>query len=65
MDDVARVNKLNRIDQLIHNESLVNVLEDIAPLDHIVQIALHELEHQIKVQVVGGPEENAHYIHAF
>jgi len=49
VDDVARVHVLDGVDQLVHDESLVNVLEDIALFDHIMQVAFHELEHQVKV----------------
>lgn len=52
MDDIAGVHILDRIDQLIHDEALVYVLEDVALFNDIVQIAVHELEDQIKVQIV-------------
>lgn len=52
MDDITGVHILDRIDQLIHDEALVYVLEDVALFDDIVQIAVHELEDQIEVQIV-------------
>lgn len=38
MDNVARVYVLDRLKKLVHNEDLVDVLEDVAPLDDVVKI---------------------------
>lgn len=49
---------LGRLQQLVHDVPLVDVLQDVAPLDHVVQIGLHVLETQVNVSVVGGPLAN-------
>lgn len=38
VDNVARVYVLDRLKKLVHNENLVDVLEDVAPLDDIVKV---------------------------
>jgi hypothetical protein len=38
MDNVARVYVLDRLEKLVHDEDLVDVLEDVAPLYDIMEI---------------------------
>lgn len=52
MNNVSWMNKLGCVEQLIHNVSLVNVFENWAPFDYIVQIAFHEFEWKINVHVI-------------
>ena len=41
------------LEQLIHDVLSVDPLEDVSLLDDVVQVRLHELEHQVEVLVVG------------
>ena len=47
--------KLRKIhlEQLVHDVLSVDALEDVALLDHVVEVGLHELKHQVEVLVVG------------
>ena len=40
------------LEQLIHDVLSVDPLEDVSLLDDVVQVRLHELEHQVEVLVV-------------
>lgn len=55
MNDAARVHVLQRLGHLIDDKSDMYILQD-AFRDDIVQISLHELEHQIHVFIVLGPD---------
>lgn len=55
MDDVARVHVQNRIQQLVHDVPLMEILQHCFTLNDVVQVALHVLERQINVHVVGCP----------
>ena len=41
------------LEQLVHDVLSVDPLEDVSLLDDVVQVRLHELEHQVEVLVVG------------
>ena len=40
------------LEQLVHDVLSVDPLEDVSLLDDMVQVGLHELEHQVEVLVV-------------
>lgn len=52
MNDVARVHVENCVQQLIHDVTLVQVLQDVSAFDCIVQITLHVLKGQVDVHVI-------------
>lgn len=56
MDHVARMNVLRGVQQLVHHESFVNVLQNRSAFDDVVEIALHEFERQVNVHVVHGAD---------
>ena len=41
------------LEELVHDVLAVDLLEDVPLLDHVMQVSLHELKHQ--VQVLLGP----------
>ena len=45
----------NHLEQLVHDVLSVDALEDVALLDHVVEVGLHELEDEVEVLVVGRP----------
>ena len=60
MNDAARVHVLQRLGHLIDDKSDMYILQD-AFGDDIVQISLHELEHQIHVFIVLCPDSVVEY----
>ena len=42
----------NHLEQLVHDVLSVDPLEDVSLLDDVVQVRLHELEHQVEVLVI-------------
>ena len=44
MDHIARVEELRGFEQLIHDVLLVDPLQDVAFLDHMVEVGLHEFK---------------------
>ena len=51
MNDVCRVKILDALENLIHDELVVNVFEDLLS-DGVVQVCLHILKDQIEVLVI-------------
>lgn len=58
VNHIPRVNEFRCVEELIHNVPLVNILQNGAALNDVVQIALHELERQINVHVIGRPTKD-------
>ncbi len=54
MDDPAGVEVLRGVQQLEHYEPAVDVLQDVALADHVVEVRVHELEHLFSLK--GGEE---------
>lgn len=52
MNHVRRVQVLGRLQQLIHDVLFVHVFENGLAFDHVVQVGLHVLEHEVNVAVV-------------
>lgn len=52
--DVRRVQVLGCLQQLIHDVLLVHVFQNGLAFDHVVQVGLHVLEHEVNVTVVVG-----------
>ena len=55
VDDVARVQVLRGAEQLVHDVALVNILQDVALPNHVVEVRVHELEDQVEVAVILRP----------
>lgn len=56
MDDVCRVQILHALEDLIHDEAVMDVLEDLLP-DGVVQVGLHVLKNQIEILVIFGADD--------
>ena len=50
-----KILRKNHLEQLVHDVLSVDALEDVALLDHVVEVGLHELEDEVEVLVVGSP----------
>ena len=51
VEQLSAVHVLERPEQLVHDELLVDVLQDVGPDDRM-QVRLHVLEHQVDVPVI-------------
>lgn len=52
MYHIARVYVLGGFEHLVHNVTLMYILEYVAPLYHVVQVSLHVFEAEVDVAVV-------------
>lgn len=55
MDDICGVQVFHAFADLVHDVSIMQILEDLLA-DGIVEICFHELKHQVEVLVVVGTD---------
>lgn len=55
MEKVGGVHELQALEHLIDDVLLVDVFEDVRA-DHSMQICIHEIEHQVDITIVLGPD---------